>query len=228
MSNPAADGRPIREATTRVSPLLTKAEYAYDELRAQILTGELAPGAVVSSESLAAALGLSATPIREAMRRLAADDLLVLSAHRDGRVKPLSRAELTGLWEVRRILTAATLAPACQNAGDDELREPQDTLREQGEPAGVQQQLLANRQFHRSIYSRCGNQVLVQLLDSLWDRTDRYRLVLGEAGEDSAAVDQQHVEMAEAFERRDADELLRLFEQHTDGSLERLLSKLEE
>lgn len=211
------------------SPLLTKAEYAYAELRTRILTGGLAPGAVVTSEFLAAALGLSATPVREAMRRLAADDLLVLSAHRDVRIKPLTRAEVEGLWAVRRVLNDAALVGACESAPADALGQPHDVLRDQRKRTDRRQELLANRQFHRSMYSRCGNEVLVQLLDSMWDRTDRYRLLLDEDDEDrSETVDRQHLKMAEAFARRDADELLRLSEQHTSGSLERLVNKLAE
>lgn len=218
---------PPRNQLPGPSPLLTKSEYAYETLRAQILTGELEPGAIVSSETLAANLGLSATPVREAMRRLASEDLLVLAAHRDVRVKPLTRAELEGLWEAKRILDEATLESACTNAKDDELSEPADILRAQADAPDQQLSLFANREFHRSMYARCGNDVLIQLLDSLWDRTDRYRLILEEPNEDRDMVDEEHVELADAFARRDAKELLRLYAVHTSGALDRLLSRLD-
>ncbi len=207
-------------------PLRTKAEHAYHELRARILTGELAPGAIVSSEYLAAELGLSATPIREALRRLAADDLVVLSAHRDVRIKPLSRAEITGLYAVLCTLDTMAASLACQHATDDELAIPGALLDRARGDAGHREQLMENRAFHRSIYSRSGNEVLNRLLDSLWDRTDRYRLLLLQPRHRAKEAEREHAEMARAFADRDADRLSSLLESHTAGSLDMLLAQL--
>ncbi|HYO40725.1 MAG TPA: GntR family transcriptional regulator, partial [Nocardioidaceae bacterium] len=71
-----------------VRPALTKADYAYAEVRERIMSGALPQGATVSQEALAAELEVSTTPLREAMRRLSAEGLVVLDAHRDARVAP--------------------------------------------------------------------------------------------------------------------------------------------
>lgn len=207
-------------------PLRTKAEHAYHELRARILSGDLAPGAVVSSEALAAQLGLSATPIREALRRLAADHLVVLSAHRDVRIKTLSRAEIAGLYAVRRSLDAMAASLACEHAADEELGAPAALLAHQRRRPSHPEQLTDNRAFHRSIYSRCGNEVLVELLDSLWDRTDRYRLLLLQPRHRATEAERQHREMAKAFSERDAATLVSVLEAHTAGSLDLLVEQI--
>ncbi len=91
-------------ATPLVRPALTKADYAYSEVRERIMSGALPHGAVVSQEALAAELSVSTTPLREAMRRLSAEGLVVLDAHRDARVAPLSAAEARSLFEIRQQL----------------------------------------------------------------------------------------------------------------------------
>ncbi len=88
-------------ATPTVRPALTKADYAYSEVRERIMSGALPHGAVVSQEALAAELDVSTTPLREAMRRLSSEGLVVLDAHRDARVAPLSAAEARSLFEIR-------------------------------------------------------------------------------------------------------------------------------
>ncbi|MFY9863658.1 MAG: GntR family transcriptional regulator, partial [Trebonia sp.] len=79
-------GDPARGATT-------KADGAYLEMRNQILQGKLKPGSRVDYVQLSGALGVSITPLREALRRLEADHLVVRSAHRDVVIAALTREE---------------------------------------------------------------------------------------------------------------------------------------
>ena len=74
-------------------PLLTKTDYAYAALRKRIMSGALPHGSAVSQEALAAELNVSTTPLREAMRRLASEGLVILDAHRDARVAGERRRE---------------------------------------------------------------------------------------------------------------------------------------
>src|SRR3712207_5894504 len=87
-----------------VRPALTKADYAYSAVREQIMSGALPQGSVVSQEALAAELNVSTTPLREAMSRLSSEGLVILGAHRDARVAPLTAAEARSLFEIRQQL----------------------------------------------------------------------------------------------------------------------------
>src|SRR5918998_6474386 len=109
-----------RVATPLVRPALTKADYAYSEVRERILSGALPQGAVVSQEALAAELAVSTTPLREAMRRLSSEGLVILDAHRDARVAPLTAVEARSLFEVRQQLDplAVRLAAERREAAD--------------------------------------------------------------------------------------------------------------
>ena len=110
----------------------TKADGVYLEMRNQILYGVLEPGSRVDYGQLSASLGVSITPLREALRRLEADHLVIRIAHRDVVIAPLTREEASDLVQVRQELDllAARLA-ASQMTGDElaaarELVESQD------------------------------------------------------------------------------------------------------
>jgi DNA-binding GntR family transcriptional regulator len=168
-----ADGMSAAEA----SPLATKADLAYGRVRELILTGELEPGSVINQATLARTIGISTTPLREALRRLKQQGLVELDAHRDARVAPLDAEEARDLLELRLSLDplAASLAA--------ERRTSQDVARMRAALAGLEtlptdptpQQLAAHRHFHSAIYLASHNARLVRTLDDLWDAADRYR-----------------------------------------------------
>jgi DNA-binding GntR family transcriptional regulator len=127
--------------------------------------------------TLAPAIGVSTTPLREALRRLKAEGLVELDAHRDARVTPLTAEEARDLLEVRRSLDPLAVALAAQRRTKDDIRamraasEGLEPLR--SEPAVPD--LVAHRRFHAAIYLASHNDLLIGMLDGLWDKADRYR-----------------------------------------------------
>ena len=164
----------------------TKADDAYLELRNQILLGVLEPGRRVDYLPLAASLGVSITPLREALRRLEADHLVIRNAHRDVVVAPLTREEAAGLVTVRQELDLLAARLAARQMTRDELAAArklvasQDEagalayLRDAGLPVAVGGALTVNRAFHRMVYCGSHNQVLIQYRDAISTRTERY------------------------------------------------------
>jgi DNA-binding GntR family transcriptional regulator len=214
-------------ALNPVAPALTKADYAYQEMQARILDGRFVPGSVLTAEAVASELGLSTTPIREALRRLATDELITLHAHRDVRVNPLSRKEVEDIYRVRLLLDPLAAELACENASDEELLIPRRVLSTIPRRADARQEMLGNRAFHRAIYGRCGSRVLVSLLESLWDRTDRYRLILVASPGTARHAHTDHTAMADAFKNRDGATLRRLTTDHLENALSDLLKHLD-
>ena len=203
----------------------TKADGVYLEMRNQILYGVLEPGSRVDYGQLSAALGVSITPLREALRRLEADHLVIRIAHRDVIVAPLTRQEASELVQVRRELDllAARLA-ASQMTGDElaaarNLVESQDEqealryLREAGVPVAVGGMVNVNRAFHRMVYCGSHNEVLIQYRDALSTRTERYVILARQISEVPAeAYRLLHARLLAALEARDAaaaEELMR-------------------
>src|SRR3954464_8653899 len=113
-------------------PLGTKSDVAYLRVPQLILTGELAPGSVLNQATLARSIGISTTPLREALRRLKQHGLVELDAHRDARVAPLDAEEARDLLELRLSLDplAASLAA--------ERRTSQDVARMRAALAGLE------------------------------------------------------------------------------------------
>jgi DNA-binding GntR family transcriptional regulator len=195
----------------RAVGVLTKAEAAYQELRERILWGSLAPGATINQERLAADLGLSITPLREALRRLEAEDLVTLSAHKIVRVVPLTWQELHELFVTRERLDPLAAQLAAAQATDQEARAIADLAVPQ-RGADLRGRLAAHRRFHLAIYAASHNKVLAGILGQLWDRTDRYRIiVLRDRGFDHG-TGAEHKKIAEAIRSRQgavADGLMR-------------------
>jgi DNA-binding GntR family transcriptional regulator len=193
---------------------LTKASAVYSELRRMILKGELAPGHEVNQEGMAASLGVSITPLREALRRLEMEGLLRLEAHRTVTIPPLTREELLDLYVIRTELDALATRLTAEIASEEQ-RALIARLARQKPARDPVEQLELNRTFHRAIYSACGNSPLVSYLDQLWDRTDRYRLILvkREVGEGPPSP-KDHIEIADAVAARRVKEAADLMRRH--------------
>jgi DNA-binding GntR family transcriptional regulator len=199
-----------------VAPLLavTKAEAVFIETRARILRGALPPGLNVNQEQLAADLGVSITPLREALRRLEMEGLIRLEAHRTVVITPLTGLELDELYVIRIELDSLAAGLAATHATEVQLTTIGQLARQKSAREPVAQ-LERNRAFHRAIYASSGNGALITYLDQLWDRTDRYRLILvKEELISGPASRQDHIDIADAVADRDADRAQRLTREH--------------
>jgi DNA-binding GntR family transcriptional regulator len=155
-----------------VSPQ-SRATEALEEIRSAILSGSLTAGQVLPERDLAEALGISKTPVREALRVLAQQGLVDFVPYKGAQVHSPTEEELRALAETRALLepTAAALSL---------IRDPEETIsgaRERLEeitrvlkedPSAL---VIANRAFHRALYRNCSLPALVQALDSLHDIT---------------------------------------------------------
>ena len=203
---------------------VTKASAVYIETRSRILKGTLAPGSAVNQEALAADLGVSITPLREALRRLEMEGLIRLEAHRTMIITPLTSQELDEMYAIRTELDPFAAGLAAANAPESQLELIQRLARQKTVIDPVLQ-LGRNREFHRAVYSSCANGALISLLDQLWDRTDRYRLILvREELMDGPTSRQEHIDIADAIAARRADLSAPLMRAHIERSHIRIAS----
>jgi DNA-binding GntR family transcriptional regulator len=202
----------------------TKSDLAYTRVRALILSGELAPGEVLPQVALARTIGMSTTPLREALRRLKQDGLVELDAHRDARVRPLDAAEARDLLELRGSLDPLAASLAAQRRTETDIAEIRSALEglESLEDRPSAHQLESHQRFHAAIHRASHNALLVELLDGLWVKTDRYRRHGLEAGrtEDERHVRAtEHRQLFEAVRDGAADEAAALMRRHVETSL---------
>jgi DNA-binding GntR family transcriptional regulator len=197
---------------------VTKTEAAYQNLRWNILTGSLAPGLGMNQETLARELGVSPTPVREALRRLESEGLVRFAAHSTVNVAPLSLRELDELYQVRSVLDPLAARLTAAVASDEELHAIGATLHAETGDVSDERLFEHNRAFHRAVYAGCGNSELVAVLDHLWDRTERYRYILVTTRVDESASGHDHQEIADALRRRDLRHVSRLLAAHVKRS----------
>jgi DNA-binding GntR family transcriptional regulator len=206
---------------------ITKARAVFSELRRKILTGELPPGHEVNQEAMAAGLGVSITPLREALRRLEMEGLVRLKAHRTVVIPPLTRDELVELYVIRTELDPLATRLTTEVATDEETALIAKLARQKLARDPVVQ-LELNRTFHRAIYAACGNSSLITYLDQLWDRTDRYRLILvKQEFHEGPASPTDHIEIADAIVARDAEKAGQLMRAHIAGSRHRIADAID-
>src|SRR5215203_1021992 len=132
----------------------TKSDFAYTRVRGLILSGDLAPGAVLPQAALARTIGISTTPLREALRRLKQEGLVELDAHRDARVRPLDADEARDLLEMRRNLDPLAASLAAQRRTEDDLADVRAALDglEALDAAPSLAQLESHHRFHAAIH----------------------------------------------------------------------------
>jgi DNA-binding GntR family transcriptional regulator len=153
-----------------VTRSLTSAERVADTLRDRILHGELPGGVRLGEAELAVSLGVSRTPVREALNRLAAEGLVEVVPNRGARVTTWTVAELEGVFDLRTSLEPLLSAYAVPNAGPDDVGELErlaEQMLEIGRP-GPQQDLDAlvplNRAFHDRLVALAGHPTLAAAL----------------------------------------------------------------
>ncbi len=202
----------------------TKSDLAYTRVRELILSGALAPGAVLPQAALAQQIGISTTPLREALRRLKQEGLVELDAHRDARVRPLDATEARDLLELRHSLDplAASLAAQRRTETDlDAVRAALDGLEALSTSPSITQ-LESHHRFHAAIHRASHNALLIEVLDGLWVKTDRYRrlgLAAGRSDEERDARATEHRMLFEAVRDGDADAAAELMLRHVETSL---------
>ncbi len=213
------------DASTSGDPgFATKSDLAYTRLRGLILSGDLAPGAVLPQGALASRIGISTTPLREALRRLKQEGLVDLDAHRDARVRPLDAAEARDLLELRSSLDPLAASLAAQRRTDADVADVRAALEGLDalptRPSAAQ--LESHHRFHAAIHRASHNALLVEILDGLWVKTDRYRrhgLEAGRSDQERATRVTEHRQLFEAVRDGDAEAAADLMRRHVASSL---------
>jgi DNA-binding GntR family transcriptional regulator len=140
-----------------------------EAIKHAILAGELKPGRPLVETDLAAVLGVSKTPVREALKTLAGAGLVAMHPYKGAVVRTLDGEQARHIYDLRVLLEPQALGRAV-TAGYD-WNKAYDTLDRADACADEAERSLANRDFHHELYAGCGNPLLVRMLDDLRDQT---------------------------------------------------------
>jgi DNA-binding GntR family transcriptional regulator len=153
----------------------TTSRRVANELRAEILGGRMPPGTRIRQEEIAAQLGASRVPVREALRILEADGLVTLVANTGAWVAKLSLAECEEIYQIRERVEPLLLRYAAPGLGEDELGSLEALADRMEASPDVEDFLRLDREFHLLSYSTAETGVLGDLVHRLWNTTQHYR-----------------------------------------------------
>ncbi len=168
-----------KEITTIINEYLPLRDVVFQTLRQSILRGELAPGERLMEIHLAERLGVSRTPIREAIRKLELEGLVVMIPRRGAVVASITEKDLKDVLEVRQTLELLAAEVACERITKEkleELKQAAEDFQRLKNTADVTELAEADVRFHEVIYEATGNARLISLLNNLREQMYRYRL----------------------------------------------------
>ncbi|WP_199489145.1 GntR family transcriptional regulator [Micromonospora craniellae] len=186
-------------------------------LRAALVSGQMRPGEVYSAPTLAAQLGVSATPVREAMLDLVKEGLVETVRNKGFRVTELSEKELDNLTEIRQLIEVPTTVKVIGVATAEDLARLRP-LAQRIVDVATEKDLIAyiehDRQFHLELLSLMGNSHLVSLVGELRAKSRLFGLTrLAETGELVPSA-REHIELLDLIEAGDRVGLERLMRAH--------------
>lgn len=197
----------------------TAQSLAVARLRAAISSGELRPGDRVHQEALAARIGVSLIPVREALRVLEGDGLITYHPRRGYFVTELRLADVEEIYALRALLEGEAIVAALPSLDDAAVARIAAAADACATAADVADLLDANRRFHFSLFEASGRPHLVRLIRSLWDATEAYRaLYYGVDGGRTASA-RSHAEIVAALRGRDAAAAVAAQARHRDQAL---------
>jgi DNA-binding GntR family transcriptional regulator len=222
--------RSFLNGTTGATP--SRTEAVLDAIKRAILAGELRPGQSLVETELAQLLGVSKTPVREALKTLAGAGLVTMSAYRGATVRAIDPASAAAIYDLRLLLEpeavrravgrgAAEASPVQASPVQASWASAHAALQASDAATDQAQRSLANREFHRALYLACGNSLLVKTLDDLRDQTALVSALSWEQAPSWQQEAAEHQAILAAARRGAATEAAALLRAHIAGFADR-------
>ena len=198
----------------------TAHEAVLQELRRWIVRGVLPPGSHIRPDEVAGQLATSRVPVREALKTLEGEGLVLSRPHRGYFVADLSYSELEEIYRIRDLLEREAVRKAVPRMTDAHLkaiRDARDEVEQASEASEIVQMAEANRAFHFGIYDLSGMPRLCRMIRLLWDSSDAYRALYFSSDVNRQRSIDEHREIVKALERRATTEVVRLLAAHAEA-----------
>lgn len=205
-----------------INEFLPLREVVFLTLRKAILKGELQPGERLMEIALANRLGVSRTPVREAIRMLEHEGLVVMKPRRGAQVAKITEQELNDVLEVRKSLEMLAASKACERMTEEDMtamRDAAEEFRKLALDPGCDLTALteADVAFHDTIYSGTGNRRLIQILENLREQMYRFRFEYMKDASIRESLISEHEEIMRAVAARDSELAAELIGDHIDN-----------
>lgn len=201
----------------------TSADYAYQELRHKIMTKQLKPGQRLPEVMIAVQMGVSRTPVREALRRLSSEGLVIIVPNSGARLASPTVKEMEDTYRIREMLECLSASLAAEKIHDKHLRRLDELAL--GESRAVEERDLelfldAYEGFHRTVAEASGNRTLTDYVENILARTNAYVVFYDPFYEQNEnPTIEEHKALAQALAQRDGEKAAALMRAHIRRSI---------
>ncbi len=209
---------------TRITRV-TLHDAVLNQIRDMIIEGTLMPGTRINEGQVGASLGVSRTPLREAIKTLASEGLVEIVPAKGAVVRRFTESDIREILEVLKALEQTAARLACKSATDAAIKKIAQMHKRMLALYEAKNRLAyfkLNQSIHTAIVQASGNSVLAQTHDTLQARIKRIRFIGNETPDRWAAAVAEHEEMIEALIARDAERLAEVLGRHLDKTMDRV------
>lgn len=194
-------------------------DVVFKTLRQSIIQGDLKPGERLMEIQLAQKMGVSRTPVREAIRKLELEGLVIMTARRGAEVAPITENDLTDVLEVRKALECLAAEIACDRITQEELEELKRLIvafKDAIMKDNLTEIAKYDVKFHESIYAATRNKRLIQMLNNLREHIYRYRLQYIKDSRKRHTLIEEHTEIVNAIAVHDKETARKIMKTHIE------------
>lgn len=205
-------------------------DVVFNTLRQEILTGKMKPGERLMEIHLANKLGVSRTPIREAIRKLELEGLVIMIPRKGAEVAQISWKSLKDVLEVRRALDVLAIELACERMAAEQLEalyKACEGFEEATKTKDTRKIAEADVAFHDIIVASTGNQRLIQLVNNLSEQMYRYRFEYIKDSSQHQTLVEEHKEMYRSIQSKDKKAAAGVVKKHIDNQEEAIIRQLQ-
>ncbi len=213
----------------KMDEFLPLRDVVFNTLRQAILTGELKPGERLMEIHLANRLGVSRTPIREAIRKLELEGLVTMIPRRGAEVAQITEKSMSDVLEVRRAMDALCAELACERISSEELerlKEACDKFEQSISTGDVKKIAQADVELHDIILQATGNSRLIQLVNNLSEQMYRYRFEYIKDFSQHERLLQEHKIIYESLVSRNKEQAAEAARIHIDNQKKAIIRQI--
>lgn len=195
----------------------TKNDLVYNALKEQIVTGEIMPGERITVMQCAEKFGVSAMPVREALKRLQQEGLVKITPHAGAQVIKCDNRQFSEIVEIRNLIEPYAAKLATLRLTEKDFRVLDEMMEEMQACADTEDTLTysdLNFKFHHYVYDRCGNETLVEMINSLWERSRMSRNIFLMERDRIVPSLEEHRKCLECLKNRDPEAVQAQFAYH--------------
>lgn len=219
----------MKDISLKIEDYLPLRDVVFNTLRDAIINGDIEPGERLIEISLADTLGVSRTPVREAIRELETEGLVVMTPRKGAEVAKISNKDLTDVLEVRRVLEVLAVELACEKITPEQLARLEENLNDFDACVGkgsASDLSSLDENFHEIIYNATDNKRLVQILSNLRKQMYRYRFVYIKTLSHRKTLHSEHLEIFNALKEKDKAKSVAAILKHIDNQKKAIMENI--